>query len=179
MMKLISTVTLGAGGANSITFSNIPQDFNDLYIVYSIRTNYAAKTAGLGVIPNVHLPTPEYPNLEIGMYGNGTGAFTTTGAYRTIGVINGSTSTVSSFTNGSIYVAGYSVNGIYKVFTGDSVPESNETAASSTIHVVRSSTTNPITSIALADGTSGENLSQYSMASLYGVTRGSGGASVA
>lgn len=179
MMKLISTVSIGSGGANSITFSNIPQDYADLYVVYSIRTTYAALTAGLGIIPNVHLPTPEYPNLEIGMYGNGSSAFTTTGAYRTIGVINGSTSTAGAFANGSIYIPNYSVSGIYKSITGDCVMENNATAASSTLHVVRTSTTNAITSFGLADGTSGENLAQYSSASLYGIIKGSGGASVA
>lgn len=172
--QLIQTVTVGSGGAASIDFTSIPQTFTDLLIVYSARTSYVANSAGLGIIPN----GTEYPNLERGLYGSGSSVISTTGAYRTIGVIPGANYTASTFGNGSIYVANYAVAGISKVFSGDSVTENNATAANQALLTVRTANTNAISSLSIADSTSGANLIQYTTASLYGITNGSGGATV-
>jgi hypothetical protein len=173
-MSLISTVTVGAGGAADITFSNIPQTYSDLLIIYSIRTAYVANSAGLGIIPN----GTEYPNLERGLYGSGSSIVSTTGAYRTIGVIPGANYTANTFGNGSIYVANYAIAGTSKTFSGDSVTENGSTAANEAILTVRSANTNAISSLSIADSTSGANLIQNSTASLYGILQGSGGATV-
>jgi hypothetical protein len=173
-MTLISTVSVGSGGIAEITFSNIPQTYTDLLILYSARTSYAANSAGLGIIPN----GTEYPNLERGLYGSGSSVVSTTGAYRTIGVIPGTNYTSNTFGNGSIYVPNYATAGITKIFIGDSIAENNASASNQAILTVRAANTNAISSLSIADSTSGANLIQNSTASLYGILKGSGGATV-
>lgn len=173
-MTLISTVTVGSGGAASIDFNSIPQTYTDLQIVYSLRGVYAVSNFGLGIVPN----GSEFPNLERILSGNGSTVSSSTTSYRTIGWLPGSTATNNTFGNGLIYIPNYAVSGITKTFSGDSVTENNATAAVQLLSVVRSSTTNAISSLSIADSTSGQNLVQFSTASLYGITKGSGGATV-
>ncbi len=53
--KALSTVTVGAGGSSTITFSNIPQTYTDLRIVLSARTDRSG-----------------FPNDNIRVYPNGS-----------------------------------------------------------------------------------------------------------
>jgi hypothetical protein len=50
--KLISSITVGSGGAATATFSSIPQTYTDLYIVFSphnTRSNYISSDMALGI----------------------------------------------------------------------------------------------------------------------------------
>lgn len=175
-MRLITTITVGAGGAGSIDFLNIPQDYTDLLIMTSVRTTYAANSAGLGIIPNVHLATPEYPNMNRSLQGTGTGIFSTNGSYRTSGIMPGANATSYTYESGIMLIPNYSQPGVYKVINCENVSPITGSQGEQFVGAVRTSTTNPITSLSIADATSGQNLAQYSTISLYGITKGDGGA---
>ena len=76
---VISKQTVGADGASSITFSNIPQTFTDLKIIISSRSTYGGiedyvKFQFNGTTTNL---SAKY------LYGNGSSAASATSASRT------------------------------------------------------------------------------------------------
>lgn len=172
-MQPIYTQTVGAGGASTIVFNNIPQNFTDLKIVGSARTNYAQTfddayirfgTAGVIDSGNAY-------SWNV-LYGNGS----TVASSRVVGytllnqiTVNGGNATANAFGNFEIYVTNY-VNGAFKQTT---INYANETAATTSYAgqvagIWRNS--NPITKIEIGN-TTGSTFQQYSTFTLYGVSQ--------
>ena len=175
-MTLVSTVTVGAGGASSIDFTSIPQTGTDLLIMFSLRSldnggprDYI-KVRFNGITTSTY--TVRYLEGDgsvaaSGVFANQSYWYTNTG-------LNGSTSTSNTFANSQIYLPNYSSSNA-KTGSVDSVSENNATQAGQTIAAWSSTTTAAITSLSIIGNT---NWAQYSTASLYTILKGSGGASV-
>lgn len=175
-MTLVSTVTVGAGGAASIDFTSIPQTGTDLLIVSSLRTNGAESGSVLGVRFN-GLSGSIYTVKRL--YGSGSAASSdgiqSTYLYRGWKA-TGTDFTASTFANNQMYIANYA-GSTNKSVSFESVTENNATAADQTLVAGIMADSAAITSIAITP-VSGNSFVQYSTASLYTITKGSGGASV-
>ena len=124
--NLISTVTVGSGGASSIAFTSIPATYTDLKIVISLRATGARTEDALLVRFNSDSTAANYTIKTL--RGNGSAASSENitsgyaGAY--VGEFNGGTSTTSTFTSGEIYVPNYT-SGNQKSFSQDIASEAN------------------------------------------------------
>lgn len=169
-MQLVSTVTVGAGGAAAIEFTSIPQTATDLVVVMSIR-NGSSNTSIGGRAFNVKFNSSSTSFTARYLLGNGSAASSGTNFYFWQGGLDD-----SGFGNGQIYVPNYA-GSTNKSFSIDSVSETNATGAEMNIGAYLWSNTAAITSLSIQPAITG-NVGQYSTASLYGITKGSGGATV-
>jgi hypothetical protein len=165
-MVKIETVTVGSGGAASIEFTNIPQTYTDLMILYSSRSagnvtgSWSCKWSFNGA-------TTSYTTR--GLFGDGSAASSSTTSDTYGGYHNNSTSTASTFGNGSIYIPNYTSSN-NKSYSIDAVAENNATAGYASLLAGLRSNTAAITSVKLEDY-NGNNLAQYSSATLYGISK--------
>jgi len=159
--KLISSVSVGSGGASSMDFTSIPSTYTDLEILVSGRTT----GAGNGINITFNSNTTGYTNIAIQGNGSTVGSY---GTYnRNAGMFGYSGDTANSFGSTKIYITNYAGSN-NKSYSADAVSESNATTAYMNIVSGLWSNTSAITSISLApmDGT----LVQYSTAYLYGIS---------
>ena len=162
---LIQRKEVGAGGAASIEFTNIPQTYTDLYLVFSIRTNRSSNQDTVGLNINGVSTNRTYRRLR----GSGSAASSASGSTTELGFIDGNTATSNTFGNGSMHIPNYTASQ-NKVISADSVDENNATAANQAIYGGLWSSTDAITSLELVS-LLGTGLLQYSSASLYGVSK--------
>lgn len=169
-MTLVSTVTVGAGGIAQIDFSSIPQTGTDLIIYLSGRVT---TDGAVGIYFNGSNTSLSNRFLR----GSGSAASSNVNA---IGGYVGETGvdgqTASTFGNASIYIPNYA-GSTNKSFSVDAVSENNATNAWQHLVAGLWSNTGAITSISLLAASSA-TFKQYTVASLYIVTKGSGGATV-
>jgi hypothetical protein len=176
-MTLISTTTVGAGGAASIDFTAIPGTYTDLVLVASLRDTTSGTGDG-GFAIRFNSSTSGYATRFLG--GNGSSATSSTGSSSTLIGNNGyggdpyAGTTANTFGNYALTIPNYS-GSTAKTASIDAVGETNATTAYQSIAAASWTGTAAITSITLLPATS---FAQYSSASLYGITKGSGGATV-
>lgn len=174
-MTLVSTVTVGAGGAASIEFTGIPQTGTDLLVVFSVRS-FDGSITYFDIRFNGDAGA-NYSNRSL--YGTGTTAYSdieSGSSIFAIASVTPSTATANTFGNGSFYVPNYA-GASAKSLSFDNVTENNATAAYQNITAGLWNSTAAITSVKIFPNAS--TFAQYSTASLYLITKGSGGASVA
>jgi hypothetical protein len=160
-MKLIATQTL-TSAQPSITFSDIPQNFTDLYALISIRlTSTGGPTGGAFIRFNGN--TSNYSMRRI--YGNGSGAFSDTDTSININQV-GSTATANTFGSTSFYIPNYT-SSVAKSASNDDVSENNATSAIQLLGASLWNNTAAITSLSV-EGI-GTTLVAGSTASLYGI----------
>lgn len=169
-MTLVQTVTVGPSGAASIEFTGIAGTATDLLILFSTRSDTAGSNLGVPVRFNNDTNSANYASRAL--YGDGgtAGSFTSTMQIASPGTGN----TANTFNNGSLYISNYASSSAKSV-SADYVYENNATTANQYIWAGTWSGTAAITSIKL---TGSVNFAQYSTASLYTITKGSGGATV-
>lgn len=159
---LISTITVGSGGASSIDFTSIPSTFTDLLIVASLRTSYAS------IFDNCDL---KFNNTSSSggkrIYGSGTAA--ASDSYGYLFVTNGSTSTSTTFSNSVAYIPNYTSSN-YKSYSIDSVVETNATQSYSYLEAGLFSSSSAVNQLTIVSTTS-STIVQYSSASLYGILK--------
>lgn len=166
-MTLISSATVGAGGANTITFSSIPATYADLVIKYSLRGN---QTSAVYTDVNVILAGGTYNTAKVLYAINGTtvGAYSP-GEHAFIAESTGPGATSNTFSNGEIYIPNYAST-TNKTASGDAVGENN---ASNTVIILGTAlytSSAPVTSVTLQYGTGAQgDFVQYSTAYLYGI----------
>lgn len=181
-MKLISTLNVGSGGAANITFSNIPQNFTDLQISFSGRT---ANTSSPGDGPYVLI---RFNGLFVGGYserilmGSGSGvstqSFTTNDGFLLKTMITPGNAAANLFSSSQIYISNYSAS-VGKNISSEGISENNSSIAYQTMQSSFWSNSAAISSITISVYDGGvPNLAQNTTASLYGITKGSGGATV-
>jgi len=166
----IQTIELGASGASTISFNSIPQTFTDLVIRLSLRSTRTG------------FPSATYISFNSTGYNSAGRVFYATGSDRgsygftdgTIGAVSSAASTSNTFSNSEIYIPNYSSSGS-KSYSVDYVFENNATAAEMGIIAGVWANSAPITNIDI-DDFSTNSFVQYSSASLYGIRRGSDGA---
>ncbi len=160
--KLISSVTVGSGGAASMAFTSIPSTYTDLLVKTSARGD-SAHIAN-DIILSFNGSNANFTGKL--MYANGaTGASGAAG--NTIGYYVGASATASVFSNSDYYIPNYTSSN-YKSTSADDVTENNATTAYLQLTASLWSQTAAITSITLTP-VSG-NFVQYSTTYLYGIS---------
>lgn len=166
--NLIAKQTIGAGGASSVTFSSIPQTYTDLKVVYSVRCSDTSNNWNvlLGYF-NTDSTSGNYPGITLYAYSTTTGSTTVN---KWFGYLPNGNKTANTFGNGEFYVPNYSVNGVSKSVSVDSVTESNSaTLVPSQLTATRWTGTNPINSMTFTCDAG--NFVEFSTFYLYGILK--------
>ena len=159
---LISSVTVGSGGAATIEFTSIPQTYTDLCVMASMRS--LGSQAGIYIRPNGSTSNLSARKL----YGDGVSAASnTTGSSIFSFGINYTGNTANTFSNMSIYIPNYTGSN-YKSLSVDAVNETNATEAFSNFVAGLWSDTTAISSMTLLPESN--SFAQYSTAYLYGIS---------
>jgi hypothetical protein len=162
---LLEKITVGAAGASTVTFTNIPQTgYTDLVVRHSLRGAGGSGTSNLYLQLNGSSTT--FSGIGANAYSTGTQSYGPTGDY--MGVINGASTTASVFSNGEIYILNYT-SASHKSLYSDVVTENNSNTAYVQINSTLWSTTSAITSIGLTSDYAG--FAQHSTFYLYGVAK--------
>jgi aspartate/tyrosine/aromatic aminotransferase len=167
-LQPIYTQTVGAGGASSITFNNIPQTFTDLKVVVSARVTNASNFYSPmfmtvnGLTSSTYSDTIIYASPGVNSSRNSYGATSNV----LIGYVDGETATASTFSSNEIYIPNYTSSN-YKQCIADSIMENNSTSIVDSFSAILLRTTNAISSLSVTAGV----FAQYSTFSLYGVLR--------
>jgi len=164
---LIASSTVGSGGAANIEFTSIPSTYNNLCILYSIRSNRSEIIDGLELTFNNS--TSGYDSKDI--YGTGSAAGSQgNGGTSNIAIwsCTGNTATTNTFSSVQVYIPNYSGSN-YKSVSSEGVDENNATAAYMGMDAGLWSNTAAITSVKIKP-TFGTLFVQYSTAYLYGIS---------
>ena len=159
--KLISSVTVGSGGASSIDFTSIPQTYTDLVLKVSSRMTNGSNNDLIYLTLNSS--TSSFTTRWL--YGSGSGTSSATDA-RLLGWTSNYNDTANTFGNAEVYIPNYTGSN-YKSVSWDGVGENNATAAEASLSAQLWSNTAAITSVSLVPGAG--TFVQYSTAYLYGV----------
>lgn len=163
--KAIQTLTVGAGGASSITFSSIPQTYTDLVLKCSVRENGSGSTwTQFAIRPN-NVNTNQTDKY---LYGTGSAAGSAGGSEIESWANDGS-STSNTFASAEFYIPNYTSSN-YKSFSTDGVTENNSSSALATLVASLWSNTSAITSIVIVPSGS-YSFVQYSSFTLYGIKK--------
>jgi hypothetical protein len=166
-MELIQTVTVGSGGAASISFSSIPATYDDLQVVMSMRSSAGGSVDFMKMEFNNDTTSGNYSARTL--YGSGASAssFVISPGNFTAD-FNASGSTANTFSSFSCYIPNYRSN-TAKSRSVDHVSENNATTAYQMLVAGLWSGTAAITSIQF--GLGGANFVEGSSASLYGIRK--------
>lgn len=161
----LAEVTVGVSGAATIDFNNIPQNYKDLVIKLSVRSNRASSTWD-----NTQFKINGSTSNMSGrlLRGNGSSASSVTLSSFYIGDIPASSATVNTFASQEVYIPNYSVSGTQKSASVDSVGENNATDGRNDMLANLCSSVTVISQISIFSG-NGDSFLQYSTATLYGV----------
>jgi hypothetical protein len=173
-LKQIATATVGATAAQ-ITFASIPQTYTDLWLVVSVRSS----NGGNGDF-TLNLNVNGSPSRNLRGFRVGAGSTTYTKideSGNTLGSVP-QASNSNVFSNASIRIFDYTLSANKRVYVEDGT---NYSATSNggllTVRTQTLATSSAITSITLSDA-SVTNFVQHSTATLYGILKGNGGATV-
>ena len=162
---LIQRKEVGAAGAATIEFTDIPQTYTDLYLVVSARGTRSSNFNMIGVKFND--ATTNLSSKILQGDGSTPSSFSQTDIDDIASTGNSATSNV--FGNSAIYIPNYTSSNP-KLVSADSVSENNATNAYQTITAGLWNDSAAITKITVFPRAS-FNFMQYSSASLYGVSK--------
>jgi hypothetical protein len=170
-MQIIQHQDLGSA-QSSITFSSIPQTFDDLLLVCTLRSNRTSDEAGDQLI-RFNGTTTGYTHRYLN--GNGSSVLSASGSTNGIfGMLSTATSaTTSTFSSAQIYIPNYRLS-VNKSVSIDMVTENNGNPAYQRLIAGLWSNTDAITSLSVTDGNSAQLIAATSI-TLYGITKGSSG----
>jgi hypothetical protein len=167
---LISSSTVGSGGAADITFSSIPSTYTDLKVVISVRGD---ASSGIFVCRFNGATTNLSSKVLYGILGNTVGSGSYSDANSLWGYATNSGSTANTFNNAEIYIPNYASSN-NKSVSIDAVNETNAADGRQIINAGLWSSSAAITSITLYSQTGSNvasNFVQYSTAYLYGIKK--------
>lgn len=171
-MQKIATITVGAGGAATIDFTSIPGNYTDLVLLLSARTT--ATRAGSGTAATIKLNGVATNQTRRMLYADGATPASFNDTQLAV-YVDPSDATANTFGSATIWLPNYAGSGVKSVQI-DATNENNTTTADSEILAGLWNSTAAINQITLTPFAG--NFAQYSTATLYGVTKGSGGATV-
>jgi hypothetical protein len=171
-MELIKAAVVGAGGATSIQFTSIPQTYTDLVLLVSVRSGSSSDTLFIRI--NGDAVSSTTSKILEGNGSTATGSSSTSDTFVRFGTIT-SAASANTFSNGLAYIPNYT-GSANKTVSVDYVMENNGTTAYQTIVGGAFPVTAAITSLSVSN--TAASLAQYSTAYLYGILKGSGGATV-
>ena len=165
----LAEVTVGSGGATTVDFTGIPQNYNDLVIYFSGRGSMAGD-ARTGVLLTFNgMSGSGYSGKELrGFDSNSTGSLSSSTSSIDMMRVPSVQSTASTFSNISFYVPNYTSSN-NKSVSIDSVGQENNSSTSWYIGLAAGlwSNTGPISRVTITSETG--NFVQHSTATLYGV----------
>jgi hypothetical protein len=156
----LAEVTVGATAVATIDFNNIPQNYTDLKIVLSLRSDVNSVEA---LVMNINGSSANFTSRFIDS-GAGTPR---TGTAKVDGIVNGTDYTASTFSSNEIYIPNYTSSN-FKSYSVDYVTENNASAGYNGFDAGLWSNVTAITSLSFRRANSG-SLVQHSTATLYGV----------
>jgi hypothetical protein len=168
-MELITSVTVGSGGAASVTLpatGTIPDTYTDLKVVMTRRITDSADQASY---LSFNGSTSDFSG---GVYLNGDGSSVTSGGLaRFTGSVMGSSRTANTFGNSEIYIPDYRSTTTAKSYSVDSVTENNATLSYAGFYAGLWNPTTPvaITSITFTPGAG--SWVEGSTFHLYGISK--------
>lgn len=169
----IATYTVGSGGVTYVSFTNIPQNYTDLVLMASARTD-SSGTADDVLVCYFNSNQTGYSGRRLFGSGTGTGSDTlsnsnggTSGSRILVGSISAAGGTSNAFGNATLYISNYT-KGMYKSTSGEGVQSNNTTASYQIMSNNLWSNTEPITSITLG-GYWSNTFVQHSTFHLYGI----------
>ena len=158
----LAEVTVGAGGVATITFNNIPQNYNDLVLKVSLRSSN--DTMGFNL--NINGSSSSFTAKWI----EGTGAAVS--SYNSNnnmgGYANRNSTTASTFSSFEVYLPEYTSSN-FKSQSIEGVTENNATTAFTALAARLWSNVTAISQLSIAHPDSGQTYVQHSTATLYGV----------
>ncbi len=163
---LISSVTVGSGGAANIEFTSIPATYTDLVVKLSGRSTASDTSDNLNFRINGNTSSVYSERMLYGT-GSATGSASYSGTESLAQHENANTSTANTFANIEFYFPNYTSSN-NKSVSVDAVTENNATAAQARFNAVLFSNTSTITSLLFYPNSG--NFMQYTTAYLYGIS---------
>ena len=164
---LISSVTIGSGGAATIDFTSIPQTYTDLCVKFSVRCATSANIQQVYIRFNSN-SSSIYNNRRLYGYSNAAGSTgATSSSSASINWTSGSSATANTFGSGEMYIPNYT-GSTNKSFSAELVSENNN--ATEVVNGMAAglfANTTAVTSINIIGES---NFVQYSTAYLYGIS---------
>jgi hypothetical protein len=160
-MTLVSTVTVGSGGASSVEFTSIPQTGKDLLLLVSGRHSTTTKQLQLRFNSD-SASNYSFRLLEGDGANAGIAGLTANHARIPCSI---STDTANTFGNTAAYVSNYT-SSANKSFSIDGVSENNATTAYQSLLAYTWANSAAISSIQVLPN-SGQTVAQHSTISLY------------
>jgi hypothetical protein len=161
----LASTTVGVGGASTISFSNIPQNYTDLVVKASVRDTGAVSVgSGYSFSMGFNSVTTNLTYRSLYAY-NAAGPLSGTNT-QIYAFSDAGNDTVNTFTNTEFYIPNYTSSN-FKSVSVDDTAENNTTYAGLRIGAGLWSNVTTITSIQLYPAYA--NFAQYSTATLYGV----------
>lgn len=166
-MQPIYTQTVGSSSVGSISFTNIPQTFTDLKIVFSLRDTYAGGFDS--VLMQFNSDTAN--NYSYTVIGQAPSSYRSSNN-NVINpfLANGTTSTASTFSNMEAYIPNYTSSNKKSIII-DVVGENNSASVFG-LSMTAALWSNTAAISSLYFQASNGNITQYSTISLYGITKG-------
>ena len=161
--ELISSVTVGSGGAASIAFSAIPSTYTDLCVKYSLRANNTDGNESWDLYLTLNATSTITSKV---VRGDGSVASSNSLTDRILRAVNPSNWTSNTFSNGELYIPNYTSSN-NKSWSNDSVGENNATSAGMSMTAGLTSISAAVSTVTLTGVNA--NFVQYSTAYLYGV----------
>jgi len=159
---LISSVTVGSGGAASMSLTSIPATYTDLLISLSLRSDSNVSDV------LVNFNSAGNNSTWRRLLGEGSSSSSDSGSNGAGLLINMSTTTASVFATNQMYIPNYAGSNYKSYSTEAAIERNSATGQAMQIAAGLWSNSAAITSISFT-GTSG-NFVQYSTAYLYGIS---------
>jgi hypothetical protein len=162
----IATVTVGSGGAATISFSSIPATYTDLCLLLSFRAANSG-SAGYDFYADMSFNGSTASASFRRLAGYITTVNSDSGSRLYAASFLGSTGTSNTFGNAQVYIPNYAGSN-NKSYSSESAAETNSTNNYLDMTAGLWSNTAALTSITLTP--SAGNFAQYSTATLYGIS---------
>lgn len=163
--KALQSVNVGAGGAASVSFSNIPQTFTDLVLKVSARSTQSGAVLTNMIVLYNNSSAGQYANQTL--YGDGTSVIASKVSTQTFFFMTGASATSNVFGNSELYIGNYTSNSTMKSGSVDTATENQATQSFNGMVSTIWSGTDPITSMTITPASG--NFAQHSTFTLYGV----------